>query len=339
MAFPKELQEALARRREKRPEFVGDPVAKIGVEMEGGWSSARLSKWVEWDPMSESWMFPLHEDLSLHREEYTDRLPHFGEMISDPMPPEEAIAWMHERYPDEVGARCGLHVHTSFTTTDAYVALMSRDFWKYFLQRWGKWYGDNATLVGAAFGERLNGNNRYCKRFFWPERQLLLKNKAIQNGRMLQEMDVYPPENDLQLRDPEPGHFRRTMLNYCWKMHKTIECRLFPMWPKPEVAELAIRELLDIYRKWLVDEHGQMKRKTIARRLDFSKRKRAAASVLPEYVVNFQQPMRRVRANQGIAPPPARVDRQQLNALRQAINAMDLGGPFAPGAGQLPRGR
>jgi hypothetical protein len=50
---------------------------------------------------------------------------------------------------------------------------------------------------------------------------------------------------------PRSGH-RYTVINYCWRRYNTLECRLLPMMPTPELATNAVKELVNITERFLV---------------------------------------------------------------------------------------
>lgn len=89
-------------------------------------------------------------------------------------------------------------------------------------------FGKTHLTKNDLYWDRLNGKNRFCTKKFNPEVQVNQSNK-------------HGAANEL----------RRTQLNYCFKLHGTIECRLFPMFSDIDTASKAILALLDCYESYL----------------------------------------------------------------------------------------
>lgn len=136
-------------------------------------------------------------------------------------------------HPHYTNHSAGLHVHASFSHINTSL-LTSEDFYKFFRARWKEW-GEKiqATKKYKAsdienfwdrFNEESDQARKYCKDKFIPGEQL---SKSQHNDRY-------------------------TQLNFVsYKKFKTIECRLLPMFSDPELTEMAIRELSDIYITFL----------------------------------------------------------------------------------------
>lgn len=134
-----------------------------------------------------------------------------------------AISQLHQLYPDETGQDCGMHVHVSFATADISL-LASTQFFAYFKQRWTEWGERNSVHRASQFWTRLRGENTYCR-----------ANVAVPYN--LTNMDRYH------------------QLNFSsWESHKTVECRLLPMFKSEAVAISAVQELINIYETWLGSE-------------------------------------------------------------------------------------
>lgn len=105
---------------------------------------------------------------------------------------------------------------------------MTREFWAYFSQRMEAW-GRRANLPPShLFWSRLAGLNGYCRKEFIPDRQASASKRTASQTRA-----------------------RYTQLNYCFAVHKTIECRLFPVFKQPRIAVSAIQELCSIYEDFI----------------------------------------------------------------------------------------
>lgn len=148
-----------------------------------------------------------------------------GEMVSAPMASWETVTeWMIDSYPVAHNASCGMHVHVSFKLRRDYARLMTPEFFEYFGNRMKAW-GERVKLPAShLFWTRLNGFNGFCKKQFNADVQ------AAQRGK---------------------SGCRYTQLNYAFLFHGTIECRLFPVFKKANIAISAIQELCAIYEDWL----------------------------------------------------------------------------------------
>lgn len=131
-------------------------------------------------------------------------------------------------YPDETDRSCGMHVHVSFNAADV-MLLNTPAFFAYFKQRWNEW-GTRMNLdPNGQFFRRLNGRNTFCR--------------------------VITRTVDYQSQD------RYSQLNFsAWSDHKTLECRLLPMFKRTSLGVAAVQELLAIYEDFLhaADTHLDM---------------------------------------------------------------------------------
>lgn len=215
-------------------------ISRVGIELEGGWTTKQLLPLVQWDERQRYYVFPIQNDESLIHGEFESE--HVGEIASPPLRTTEVVEWLRNAYPSEVNQACGFHVHTSFRKTAYYKELMDRRFYNYFLHEMELWFKANKEAAGPLFASRLHGGNKYCTKDWLPAEQVSLKSKHPHGNQANQ-------------------HLRRTQLNFCWGLHKTIECRLFPMWADPAVAEMALVKLFSIYEDYLrgtkIDQRGR----------------------------------------------------------------------------------
>lgn len=186
--------------------------AKVGIEIEGGWET---SPRVVADRVNGAVVVG---DGSVHTNaEYS------SEIITQPYASlASAKAALEQLYPDETNSSCGMHVHVSFKTEEAYSRLMSEEFYFYYLLRWQTW-GQNTGIVGE-FWRRLRGENDFCRREFRVMEQAPARSK---------------------------GSARYCHLNYCYRHHGTIESRLLPMFKDKKFALLALEETISIYQDYL----------------------------------------------------------------------------------------
>ncbi len=147
-----------------------------------------------------------------------------GELVSKPFDDkDELFKYMDENWPDEVTQKCGFHIHTSFKNINHYNELMNKKFYNYFLLEMEKW-GNEYNCTNKNFWSRLSGANNFCEKKFNPDAQTIFSGK-----------------------DP----IRYTHLNYCYKMHKTIECRLFPTFTEVKTAKSAVDALINCFENYL----------------------------------------------------------------------------------------
>ena len=133
-----------------------------------------------------------------------------------------------EFYPDEADRSCGMHVHVSFQYPTDFSCLSSLEFFEYFKNRWEQWGAANNLSPDSEFYRRLRGRNNFC------------------------HINTIAP---VQLWNIDRYH----QLNFsAWSEHKTVECRMLPMFRTQQLAISAIKELIDIYETFLADPaaHG-----------------------------------------------------------------------------------
>jgi hypothetical protein len=199
----------------------------VGLELEGGWGTDGIF------PDVKLW----HDQSVPPVKGYRQGYHHWGEVISPPIPPDEAAQWMRDHYPTEVpepkcpGTRdeqsAGFHVHLSFHSAADYCKLLSRAFYTQFLVDMEVW-GKKECPDDKRFWRRLEGRNRFAKRRFIPTRQM-----------------------NLGVKDSNPSALRRTIINYPHALHGTVEVRLFPMFPDPNQGVSALEATFDSFQRFL----------------------------------------------------------------------------------------
>ncbi len=133
---------------------------------------------------------------------------HEGECCNEPMTLEDAKKWTIKNYPDISNSTCGMHIHLSFTNRLAYMQLLEQKFYtKVFLPQATQFGTDNSVNQGSAFWQRLSGKNDMCRKGFHGSQQVKITEKY-------------------------GSKIRYYHLNYCWNLHNTLECRLFPVFKK-----------------------------------------------------------------------------------------------------------
>ena len=136
----------------------------------------------------------------------------------------EAISQLIALYPDGQNSTAGMHVHVSFTDPCSITACYSVAFFDYFRQRWEAWGNRMSIPQDHLFWSRLRGSNSYCRL----------------NG-----------EGDIQSTNIERGDRYRQLNFTAWGGHKTLECRLLPLFRDLRIAISAVEELIAIYEDWL----------------------------------------------------------------------------------------
>lgn len=188
-------------------------ILHIGVELEGGW-----------DTLFEDGVIGHDGSVMQPNNRAGEPCGHWGELASPPLPREALITWVRAHYPSGVGNSCGMHVHVSFKRNLDYSRLMSHSFYRHFLERIKAW-GESRNLPdNHQFWLRWKGQNQYCKKEFSPDAQAKRTNK---------------------------GHDRYSQLNYCFRLHGTLENRLSPAWENVEDAVSYIDAYLDCVEEWL----------------------------------------------------------------------------------------
>lgn len=192
---------------------------QMGVELEGSWTSKSRS-----DVAAQVRGAKAVKDLSVKI-----GVGDPGEIITRPHADLDALCTdILALYPDQVHVSCGFHAHNSFTPMDASI-IASHKFYSYFKDCWEKWGHKKKLPRTHEFWTRLHGQNVNARDEFVPEKQL------IGDGR-----------------GGKGSHARYTILNfYSWELHRTVECRLLPMFSDRELAVDAIRYLAWIYDSYL----------------------------------------------------------------------------------------
>jgi len=133
----------------------------------------------------------------------------------------QTLSQVVKYYPDEADKSCGMHVHVSFKQATDFTCLSSEPFFAYFKERWETWGAANNLAPLGEFFARLRGANTFCR-------------PNTETPARLTNTDRY-----FQLNFSAYGE------------HKTVECRLLPMFVNQALSVSAIQELIDIYQVFL----------------------------------------------------------------------------------------
>lgn len=228
-------------------------IDRIGIELEGGWDAP--------EPFPSDQETILTSDESLTngvKNNHGKNCRHFGEVnTKPPIKLEELDSWMHLHYPEYIflpsidnspdgTGGCGLHIHLSFLSKDDYAILGSQSFNSYFLKEMEKELKEYKGDEVAHIKHRLLGRNKFCRRVMRPHEQVPIEHKD-NNARPL----------------------RRRQLNFCYKMHKTVEIRLLPMFYDVNDAIRWIKKVILIFESWLELAHASgLAARLLARRFE-----------------------------------------------------------------------
>jgi hypothetical protein len=139
-----------------------------------------------------------------------------GEMVSPPIETKDLTQWIRDNHPVKTNTTCGSHRHRSFKRIKYYSILMDRTFNIFLVNRLRAWGKSVGVREGSALFRRLNGDVHWCKN----------------------EYDGY---NQISTSSKEDCRYR--IVNYCFKLHETIEIRVLPAFQDVELTVSAQKEL------------------------------------------------------------------------------------------------
>lgn len=194
---------------------------RIGVEVEGFW---KRTGWDEFRRKLRDSGLSSASDGSL----VADDPEYLGyEIRTTPGHLGEVITQVSEWYPQGTNNTAGMHVHVSFRDHLSVTALYSMEFFEFFRARWHAWGTQHAINEDSQFWVRLRGANNYCR------------------------LNTAEDLRDDQIDDGD----RYRQLNFTsWGTHKTVECRLLPMFRDLRLAISAVEELVAIYEDYLAQD-------------------------------------------------------------------------------------
>lgn len=222
------------------------PWAKVGVEIEGFWDGydryqAALSLAEEITGSSGDSDGSLRsdnescdcgeDDCDSHDGHSENHGWHAWELRTKPGSLTEAQSQVSRLYPDGTNDSAGMHVHVSFRCQTDMGLIKSEAFFEYWHERWTAWGKRMKIHESSNFWSRLAGDNRYC---YSPKRY------ATQFGIYATERHRVFDERYMQLN-----------FHNAYSAHRTVECRLLPMFRDLKLALSGIAELLDIYDSWI----------------------------------------------------------------------------------------
>lgn len=204
-------------------------IDRCGLEIEGCWAG---------EPGFSPLAFPLKQDISVHR---IGDYAHYGEAATvEPIRRDEVAAWLKTNWPAAADTRCGLHAHASVLDPKKnYGRLACRAFFDTLLAKLEEWGRKNIPNKDDIYWHRLGVHgesqlNRFCSRIFDPTTQMKMKDKS--------------------------DNKRRSILNYCYDMHGTLECRVYPVFTQgPEMAASAVDVFFQTIEDFLSEVEEQEK--------------------------------------------------------------------------------
>ncbi len=194
---------------------------KVGIEIEGRWHDISEARRAAGD-----WSADTTGDGSISRSFATAASS--MEIRTNPGTISHALKQLLALYPDETDSSCGMHVHISFADPLFCTQLMTNEFFEYFRGRFAAWGEAQGFLPSSNFFKRLRGENSFCQ---------------------INTVAADPFNVD-----------RYRQLNFsAWHSHKTLECRLLPMFRDSRHGVSAVLELMDIIHTWVAgaaEQHG-----------------------------------------------------------------------------------
>lgn len=205
-------------------------VDKVGVELEGFYTNedySRISYAVEHTDNSFRTTKP-----GFRNREFIPERPFTlagGEEIEGKL---RLKNWIKQNYPSLVNYQCGFHVHISLQNPEHYRLLMTEEFYNFYLEKYALWGKINKVPKNALFWKRLEG-------------KVLGKNRNRMNfaKRLFSSKNV---ADQIHGRGDRYCH-----LNFAYSKYRTMESRMLPMFKTPELAYLAVLELVRIIEQYL----------------------------------------------------------------------------------------
>jgi len=186
-------------------------INKVGIELEGLWYSGNTPD-------------NFYDDSSIEFSNLDDCENYYiGECSFCANNIDQLFEWIKCNYPNESNHTCSAHIHTSFKSDQLYTLFTKRKFYSYFLNRFADFGVQQNINPKSQFWRRLSGSNHYAQRIWQASEQL----KSDCNSN------------------------RYTHLNFCFSEHRTIECRLLPLFKNQNILFNAIDCLLSIYSDYL----------------------------------------------------------------------------------------
>lgn len=238
------------------PDKIKKRIARVGIELEGGWNKAPEGCKVDHDGsvvihIPATCLEDIYTAAQIKQAKVNGTLLDYrghnkniltGEIPSMPLTVENFPTWMQKYYPHFVNDTCGLHVHMSFENALYYQKLMTPAYTKVIVEHLTTWAKQEGIEKAHPIWYRLSGKSRYCQHKFFGDEQVRKTSKDYN-------------------RDA-PGN-RYTMVNYCFNLHNTLEVRLLPMFDGVEQAIRAVNAILNVTNACLSSSGASRDRKRV----------------------------------------------------------------------------
>lgn len=202
-------------------------IAKMAYEAEGAWLYKDIT-----DRQFGDIRQGFHGDGSVNIRIPENRDSYWIGEFAEPIPQSSydgVVDSINKNWPEKWNNTCGFHIHISTKEIGHYTRLMDRSFYKIFLKDIEKELVPTIRETERVeFMRRLRGESTYCKKGWAADNQAIVSEKCS---------------------------VRYFHLNFCWKLHKTMEIRVPPMM----IKEDAIKTIAWITNK--VENYLAIKRK------------------------------------------------------------------------------
>lgn len=198
-------------------------INKMGVELEGAWKGTRGVS-----PFKDA---RIKHDGSVAFSQTFESYLHYGEIVSDPLDPSEIVKWARDHCPTDANDTAGTHCHVSLKNNGMYGSILTPGFQRHLISKLRE---HNETIKESdketylRFKKRLAGNNRYCLSGYKGLSQV------AQSGR---------------------GGDRYHQVNYCFRLHGTVEVRVLPCTTNKQFLGELIEIVRDTIEDWVAREH------------------------------------------------------------------------------------
>ncbi len=203
-------------------------INKMGIELEGAWAGTRKVR-----PFKDTKI--KHDGSVRFNQPGGDKFLHYGEIVSDPMDPEALAEWAAEHCPTTANDSAGTHIHTSLKSDGMYASLLTPAFQRKLISKlrdYNETIKDTDEETYKRFLARLDGGNRYCMKGY----------KGLQQSMM-----------------DSKGGARYQQLNYCYRLHGTLEIRVFPCTTNKEFLKGLVLLTRDTIEDWVRAEYTATK--------------------------------------------------------------------------------
>jgi len=196
----------------------------MGLELEGAWAGTYRVP-----PFKDT---KIKHDGSVRFNQPTDgTYLHYGEMVSNPMEPEELAEWGHKHCPTHANDSAGTHIHVSLQSKSMYASILTPSFQRVLMEaytRYNEMFSEADPETYKRFKARLAGGNRYCKKGYKGLTQVMMDQR---------------------------GGERYHQVNYCFRVHGTVEIRVLPCTSNKDFIKGIILLTRDVVEDFVAREY------------------------------------------------------------------------------------